>query len=78
MVYHYLVAALGVAGLFGLWLGVQMLVRRSSKETGSDPDVLACRTCGTPGACGGCAHETAAAERDRGDRGFGGPVDHRS
>ena len=60
MMYHLIVAASGVAGLFALWLGVQALVRKHSKEIAPGDDVLACRTCGAEGACGGCA----AAERE--------------
>jgi hypothetical protein len=55
MAYHFAVAAFGVAGLFGVWLGVQALVRKNSKGLAPEEDVLACRTCGAEGACAGCA-----------------------
>jgi hypothetical protein len=55
MVYRFAIAAFVVAGLFALWLGVQALVRKHSKRLAPDEDVLACRTCGAEGSCGGCA-----------------------
>jgi hypothetical protein len=56
MLYHMLVAVIGVVGLMGIWLGVQALVRREGPEFGPESDVLACKSCHTPDACGHCAH----------------------
>ncbi len=56
IVYHMLIAGAGVVGLMLLWVAVQAVVRRQSPGMTGDEDVLACRSCGTPDACGECAH----------------------
>ncbi|UCG52223.1 MAG: hypothetical protein JSW58_01315 [Candidatus Latescibacterota bacterium] len=56
MLYHLLVAVIGVVGLVGVWLGVQALARRGGPEFGPESDVLACKTCHTPDACDHCVY----------------------
>ena len=45
MLYHLLIAGLGVAGLLGLWLGVQALGRRQSADPCDGPEMMTCGAC---------------------------------
>lgn len=51
MVYHVLMAVVGVVVLAGAWVAVQSLVRRGSPELAEDADVLTCHVCGADGTC---------------------------
>jgi hypothetical protein len=51
MLHQMLISAVAVAGLFGLWLGVQALARRQSGGDCDGADI---------GMCGCCAHDRAS------------------
>jgi len=45
MLYHLLIAGVGVVGLLALWLGVQSLARRHGSGVCDGPEHTACRAC---------------------------------
>lgn len=45
MVYHWLIAGLGVVGLLALWLAVQALARRRGDGDCDGPEQTACDHC---------------------------------
>lgn len=51
MMYHILVAVVGIVLLSVLWIGVQALVRKQSPGLPEDADVLACTLCDPDGTC---------------------------
>jgi hypothetical protein len=52
MLYHFVIAVLGITGLFGGWVAVQALKRRSDPRFGSRDDVMAgCGSCAGEGFC---------------------------
>jgi hypothetical protein len=51
MLYHLLIAVVGVVGLVLVWVAVQAIVRRQSPELARHCDVLECKMCGTGGGC---------------------------
>ena len=61
MLYHFVVAVLGVIGLAMLWIGVQWL-ERVVKWMPKGSDVLACWMCENRGGC----HCALRAMRDKG------------
>ncbi len=61
--YHLLIAVLGVAGLFGLWLGVQALGRRQSGDECDGPEMMACGAC-EPERAGRCSMRTVETDAE--------------
>ena len=57
MMYHLLIAGVGVVGLLALWLGVQSLARRHGHGHGAGdcegPEHMACNAC-APDRAGTC------------------------
>ena len=45
MLYHLLLAGVGILGLMAVWRGVQSLARRQSGESCDGPDNMACGSC---------------------------------
>jgi hypothetical protein len=50
MLFHLLIAVVGVIGLAWFWIAVQAIARRQSPGMARDCDVLECRMC-SKGSC---------------------------
>jgi hypothetical protein len=53
VMYHLLIAGLGVVGLMAVWLGVQFLARRQGTGRCDGPEPMTCSSC-APERAGNC------------------------
>lgn len=53
MLYHLMIASVGIVGLLTLWLGIQFLARRQRAGDCEGPGRQACDAC-EPGRAGTC------------------------